>query len=272
MTTSSTGRVVVGVDDSEAGRGALCAAVAHARSTGRELLAVHAYALPVDPVPAAPGAPGLLPWPIGLTDPGAARARQDVERALRERAFGRIRDAFGRAMGGVPPDLHVCLIVSVGPPAEVLVATACHDDDLLVVGRPSVGRARWSCPRHWFRHPVWRRCAADATCPVLAVPPGDPARFAGADPPGAGRDVGPGPSAPAAHPGAGEGPVHWPQRACCCSAPPVVRVLLSGAGHHEVDLFLCGHHFRSSLGPLALADADITFREDRALRSPADRR
>ncbi|MDN3028447.1 hypothetical protein [Streptomyces sp. S.PB5] len=53
----------------------------------------------------------------------------------------------------------------------------------------------------------------------------------------------------------------WPRRACCCAAPPMVKVLLPTGDHRTVDLFLCGHHYRASLGPLALADASVVFRE-----------
>jgi len=52
----------------------------------------------------------------------------------------------------------------------------------------------------------------------------------------------------------------WPGRSCCCAAPPLVKVLLPTGDHRVVDLFLCGHHYRASLGPLALADATVVFR------------
>ncbi|MEU9339037.1 universal stress protein [Streptomyces sp. NPDC048290] len=266
MSTSSKGRVVVGVDDSWAGCGALRVAVDQARRTGRDLLAVHAYALPLDPVPTVPGESWLLPGSAGFSGPGAVRARQAAEREQGERALDAIRDAFGRAIGGIPSDLRVCLVASVGSPAEVLVATAWRDDDLLVVGKPPVHRLLRLCPWRWLHRPVWRRCATDAACPVLAVPPDSTAHPAEAPPQ---RDDPT--AAPPASGDAGPDPVVWPERSCCCSAPPVARAVLPVAGDRDVDLFLCGHHFRSSLGPLALADAEITFRADHDVLPAADR-
>ena len=46
-------------------------------------------------------------------------------------------------------------------------------------------------------------------------------------------------------------------RACCCSARPMVRVLMppSASRRHSVELLLCGHHFRISQWRLAAAGA-----------------
>jgi len=48
-------------------------------------------------------------------------------------------------------------------------------------------------------------------------------------------------------------------RACCCPASPVVRVLIppTSARPHSVDLLLCGHHYRASRAALAAAGAMI---------------
>ena len=48
-------------------------------------------------------------------------------------------------------------------------------------------------------------------------------------------------------------------RACCCPARPVVRVLIppASARRHSVDLLLCGHHYRASCAALAAAGAVI---------------
>ena len=48
-------------------------------------------------------------------------------------------------------------------------------------------------------------------------------------------------------------------RACCCPARPVVRVLIppAPARPHSVDLLLCGHHYRTSCAALAAAGAVI---------------
>ena len=55
------------------------------------------------------------------------------------------------------------------------------------------------------------------------------------------------------------GPHDLGDRACCCPARPVVRVLIppAPARPHSVDLLLCGHHYRTSRAALAAADAVI---------------
>ena len=46
-------------------------------------------------------------------------------------------------------------------------------------------------------------------------------------------------------------------RACCCPAHPMVRVLMPATASrpYRVDLLLCGHHFRLSQWTLAAAGA-----------------
>jgi hypothetical protein len=48
-------------------------------------------------------------------------------------------------------------------------------------------------------------------------------------------------------------------RACCCSAKPMVRVIMppTQARQHETDLLLCGHHYRVSRQALAAAGARV---------------
>jgi len=73
---------------------------------------------------------------------------------------------------------------------------------------------------------------------------------------------------PPAGPAAGTAPVDraaWSgphdlgDRACCCPARPVVRVLIPPAATRprSVDLLLCGHHYRASGAALAAAGAVI---------------
>jgi hypothetical protein len=66
-----------------------------------------------------------------------------------------------------------------------------------------------------------------------------------------------------------------PSQACCCPARPVVRVIMpSAAGRpRPVDLWLCGHHYRASLGALCAAGAvveELTGSADRARAYYAD--
>jgi hypothetical protein len=55
------------------------------------------------------------------------------------------------------------------------------------------------------------------------------------------------------------GPHDLGDRACCCPARPVVRVLIppAPARPHSADLLLCGHHYRTSGAALAIAGAVI---------------
>ena len=65
--------------------------------------------------------------------------------------------------------------------------------------------------------------------------------------------------------GRGEPPA-LAERACCCPARPVVRVLMppAAARPHPVDLLLCGHHYRVSRNALAAAGA-IAFDKSGAI-------
>lgn len=57
--------------------------------------------------------------------------------------------------------------------------------------------------------------------------------------------------------------VQWPAHACCCTAPPVVRVVMPASRERStsVELFLCGHHYRTSHSPLEEASATTSFRD-----------
>ena len=59
-------------------------------------------------------------------------------------------------------------------------------------------------------------------------------------------------------PGPGK-PITLADRACCCPARPVVRVILPPAPGRldPVDLLLCGHHYRVSQAALHAAGADV---------------
>ena len=48
-------------------------------------------------------------------------------------------------------------------------------------------------------------------------------------------------------------------RACCCPAAPVVRVIMppTAGRPHPVDLLLCGHHYRVSRPALTAAGASM---------------
>jgi nucleotide-binding universal stress UspA family protein len=167
------GRVVVGVDDSPAGLRALRAAVIQARLGHRELVAVRAFPMPRDreaghAIAIAYGSPGSRE-PSG---PSRARRRELVTR--QRQALGVVKESFGQAMGSLPDGIQVRLQVSSGKPGPVLTATACRENDLLVVGAPAS-----RCWRRLFHRSVSHYCAARAACPVVLVPPPELARELG---------------------------------------------------------------------------------------------
>lgn len=59
-----------------------------------------------------------------------------------------------------------------------------------------------------------------------------------------------------------------PMRACCCPAPPVVKVMMppSHGRAYPVDLWLCGHHYHEARALLAAAGATV----DEDLTLPAN--
>jgi hypothetical protein len=83
-----------------------------------------------------------------------------------------------------------------------------------------------------------------------------PRRRAGkAGRPAAGQAAGTSPDDQAAW----SGPHDLGDRACCCPARPVMRVLIppAPARPHSADLLLCGHHYQASRAALATAGALI---------------
>ena len=66
------------------------------------------------------------------------------------------------------------------------------------------------------------------------------------------------------------GPPPLADRACCCPARPVVKVLIPPgfARPHSADLLLCGHHYLASRGALAAIGAAV-IDETGAVLEPA---
>jgi nucleotide-binding universal stress UspA family protein len=143
-------RIIAGVSGSVRSLGALRAGVVEARANGAELIAVLAW------VPSG-GEFAYLRAPCPL-----------LLKLCEEAAKERIRDAFDSALGGLPDDVAVQLLVVRARPGPVLVEFANKPDDLLVVG--CGGRNLLSSV---LRGSVTRYCVAHARCPVLAVPPPD---------------------------------------------------------------------------------------------------
>ncbi|TKA01703.1 universal stress protein [Actinacidiphila oryziradicis] len=148
MDETGSGRIVVGVSGSLGSLAALHRAVAEARDTGAEVLAVLAW----EPA-GGEFAYRRAPSPPLLTE-GRRLAKERLRTAM-DTAFGASWSA-GRLRAQA-----IC-----GTPGEALVQTADREDDLLVVGAGQRGLLRRALRRSTSRY-----CLAHATCPVLAVPP-----------------------------------------------------------------------------------------------------
>lgn len=94
--------------------------------------------------------------------------------ALAEAAVAEVKEAFTEALGAMPTDLSIQVVVRDGRAGAVLVAAADRDSDLLVIG--GSGTHRWTYP---WSATVARYCARHASCPVTIAPPPAMARCRG---------------------------------------------------------------------------------------------
>jgi nucleotide-binding universal stress UspA family protein len=109
----------------------------------------------------------LLAWvpPGGALADCRCRSRYlhgEWERA----AWQRLDDAICAAFGGMLDEVHTDPVVACGQPGWMLVHAAGRPGDLLVIG---TGRRGW--PGRLAGGTPTRYCLAQASCPVLAVPP-----------------------------------------------------------------------------------------------------
>jgi nucleotide-binding universal stress UspA family protein len=100
-----------------------------------------------------------------------------LRRVWLDSAWKRLWDSVDAAFGGQPEGVAMSPVVVRGAPGEVLVSLASRSDDLLVVGAGS--RGRWGGLARLGHGRVGRYCLAYASCPVVAVPPSELARYAG---------------------------------------------------------------------------------------------
>jgi nucleotide-binding universal stress UspA family protein len=138
------GRVIVGVSGSPGNIAAVHAAAFAAAQTGRTLVAVNAW------------------HPVG----GEAVARRSpcapLDNAVREQAWS----ILSEALASIRRTVDIERLVLRGPVERILLATANHADDLLVVGT-----GRQGALARLTHGTVTRYCVAHARCAVLAVPP-----------------------------------------------------------------------------------------------------
>lgn len=151
------GRVIVGVDDSQAGLAALRWAVRRARSSGASLVAVRS-------------------WALGLPRHGGRHRRRLAhlgvvlyfDGAEQRAASGKlVRRAFQIANGGLPGDVTVTVRTPEGDPGAALTRVAARFGDLIVVGEDHV--PRWRRAREGS---VIGYCVRHSSCPVVVVPAG----------------------------------------------------------------------------------------------------
>jgi nucleotide-binding universal stress UspA family protein len=141
-----TGRVVVGVDASEASSEAVGYAFAHASRTGAELVAAHAW-----PLEYAAGVVAVLAGPVE-DDEVAHQARLTATQVLAV-----WREKY--------PDVRVTTVVEPGRPADLLVERSA-DADLLVVGSRGHGLVAGA-----LLGSVGHAVLHGAHCPVAMVRP-----------------------------------------------------------------------------------------------------
>ncbi|GEL18302.1 universal stress protein [Pseudonocardia asaccharolytica DSM 44247 = NBRC 16224] len=149
--TPTRRRVLVGVTGSLTNLQAIRTAVDVARERDAVLYAVHVW---------EPGRRLERP-------PAAAPASGNFPRVLH------VHKAFSEALGGLPRDVDVRLVVVEGQPEARLARLGDKDTDLLVVGATT---RTWRRPR--LGDSVAGYCTRHARCPVLIVPPHEMARAA----------------------------------------------------------------------------------------------
>ena len=137
-------KIVVGVDGSDASKDALRWAVEDARARGAEVVALHAYEVPVPAPHAVPSSPVDLPALVADTH---ARAQQFAAEIVDE--------VVGNAV-----TVDVAPIAVEDAPAKALLDVS-RDADLLVVGSHGHGLSGL------FLGSVSLECAQHAACPVV---------------------------------------------------------------------------------------------------------
>ena len=137
-------KIVVGIDGSEASKGALRWAVEDARGRGAEVVALHAYEVDVGSTDAVPTAPIDLPGLVTELHEGAQRFVTEV-----------VEEVVGNLT-----TVDVAPIAVEELPDKALIE-ASRDADLLVVGSHSAGVGPL------LLGSVSLACAQHAACPVV---------------------------------------------------------------------------------------------------------
>ncbi len=139
-------KIVVGVDGSDASKDALRWAVEDARARGAEVVALHAYEVPVPALDAALATPINLPALVGEVHDDAQQLVAKV-----------VDEVVGNSVA-----VDVAPIAVEDAPVKALL-DAARDADLLVVGSHGHGLSGL------FLGSVSLDCAQHAACPVVIV-------------------------------------------------------------------------------------------------------
>jgi nucleotide-binding universal stress UspA family protein len=149
-------RVIVGVDNTEAGIAALRHAADLAQENHAELVAVRS-------------------WALGLPRHGGRRLRHLVHKHVvlyfsgqeqEVAATEKVREALERAVGSPPAGLQLTIRTPAGDPGVVLTAIATEPGDVIVVGHRDAISARGI-----VHGSVTAYCLRHARCPVEVVAP-----------------------------------------------------------------------------------------------------
>jgi nucleotide-binding universal stress UspA family protein len=130
------GRVVVGLSESLVGYEALRHALTRGRTSGMRVIAVRTY----------------------KRSSGAAAQWNS---AIRADAAAQAKRIFDEAVGGVPRDVLLDVVVKEGSVGPTLTETARQRSDILVIG----------ASRRRFGGGVAKYCGRRAACPVIIIPP-----------------------------------------------------------------------------------------------------
>jgi nucleotide-binding universal stress UspA family protein len=149
-------RIIVGVDDSPGGKAALRLAVAEARRSHAQLVAVRAWALGL------PRHGGLRRRRLGPVHPHTVLHWDRARQSEASKVF--IRGCFANAVGGTPQDVALTFRTPEGEPGAALTHIATAEGDVIVVGQEPALRAR-----RLLHGSVSRYCARHASCPVVVA-------------------------------------------------------------------------------------------------------
>jgi hypothetical protein len=135
---TGAGRIIVGVDDSPGGQSALRLAVAQARTSRAQLVAVRSWALGL------PRHGGLRRRRLGPLHPHIVLHWDRTMQREASRDF--VRRCLADTLGGMPEDVAVAIRTPEGEPAAALTSIAKAEGDVSAPADRAAGAARLGRP------------------------------------------------------------------------------------------------------------------------------